>query len=102
CPHHQDGNVPDFSTSCHCRKPQSALFEKAAQEMKLDLAHSFWVGDRRRDLMAAEKFGGRSILLTTGYGLKEASDLSAPFQPNLVAPSLMRAAQWIIAEKTNG
>ncbi|MDR1922140.1 MAG: lipopolysaccharide heptosyltransferase II [Candidatus Adiutrix sp.] len=96
CPHHEEGCVPEFARPCDCRKPGLALFELAARELRLDLARSFWVGDRLRDIEAADIFGGRGVLTTTGYGLAEAAALSsAGRQPHLVAPDLWRASEWI-------
>jgi histidinol-phosphate phosphatase family protein len=60
CPHH-----PDFTGPCQCRKPGPLLYRRAAEELGLDLAASWWIGDRPRDVLASETFGGRAILLTT-------------------------------------
>ncbi|MDR0882433.1 MAG: lipopolysaccharide heptosyltransferase II [Candidatus Adiutrix sp.] len=96
CPHHPEGTVLSLARECDCRKPESALYEQAARELSIDLSRSIWVGDRQRDLQAAAKFGGRSILVLTGYGLEEARG-SLEFQPTLVAPDLRRAAEWIVS-----
>lgn len=72
----------------------------AAAELHLDLARSFWVGDRRRDLAAAQIFGGRSALVLTGYGLEEAKEEG--FSPTVVAPDLGRAAEWIASWACQG
>lgn len=100
CPHHPEGSVEEFSRSCACRKPESALYEKAADDLNIDLAHSIWVGDKLSDLSPAEKFGGRSVLVMSGYGLAEAAGIRA-YQPTLLAPDLSRAAQWAVAQLSN-
>lgn len=100
CPHHPEGIVPEYSLDCHCRKPKPGLYEVAAAELHLDLARSFWVGDRRRDLAAAQIFGGRSALVLTGYGLEEAKEEG--FSPTVVAPDLGRAAEWIASWACQG
>lgn len=66
CPHH-----PDFSGPCACRKPGTALYLQAAEELGLDLARSIWIGDRVSDVAAAATLGGRAILVRTGYGAAE-------------------------------
>jgi D-glycero-D-manno-heptose 1,7-bisphosphate phosphatase len=66
CPH-----LPDLTGPCDCRKPGPLLYERAARDLDLDLAASWWVGDRERDLAAADRFGGRAILVLTGFGLDE-------------------------------
>jgi len=96
CPHHPEGSLPELSRVCDCRKPSSGLYEQAAAELKIDLARSVWVGDRQRDFLAAEKFGGRSVLVLTGYGLQEAQQ-TLEHQPTLVAPDLKRAVEWIVS-----
>lgn len=57
CPHHPD------SGNCICRKPDSLLFEKAIAKYKIDVAKSFMIGDRQRDIEAAEKVGIKGILV---------------------------------------
>lgn len=95
CPHHQEGSRQDLAVPCDCRKPAAGMALQAASDLNLDLARSVWVGDRMNDLAAAAKFGGRSVLVMTGYGLEEAEKMPAP--PTLVAPDLARAAQWILS-----
>ena len=58
CPHH-----PDVTGPCDCRKPGTALFERAARLHGLDLARCIYIGDRHRDVVAAGKFGGRGLLV---------------------------------------
>ncbi len=58
CPHH-----PDFTGPCECRKPGPLLYRRAAADHRLDLARSWWVGDRVRDVEPAERFGGRGLLI---------------------------------------
>jgi D-glycero-D-manno-heptose 1,7-bisphosphate phosphatase len=58
CPHH-----PDFTGPCECRKPGLLLYRRAAVDHGLDLARSWWVGDRLRDLLPAERFNGRGVLI---------------------------------------
>lgn len=95
CPHHLEGTVSPYASACDCRKPGTGMAERAARELNLDLARSVWVGDKMSDLKGAEKFGGRSVLVMTGYGPKEAAaNLETP--PTLVAPDLRRAVQWIL------
>lgn len=60
CPHH-----PDFTGPCECRKPGTLLYRQAAEEHDLDLARSFFIGDRWRDVAPALAFGGHGILVPT-------------------------------------
>jgi len=46
CPHHPD-------EGCDCRKPAPGMLLRAAEELKLDLARSYAVGDAVSDIQAA-------------------------------------------------
>lgn len=59
CPH-----APD--DGCACRKPGTALFEQAAEELGLELRASFVVGDKQSDVEAAQRVGATPILVGTG------------------------------------
>lgn len=68
CPHH-----PDLMGPCECRKPGPLLYRRAAADHGLHLARSWWVGDRLRDVLPAERFNGRGLLV----GQPAADELSA-------------------------
>jgi D-glycero-D-manno-heptose 1,7-bisphosphate phosphatase len=61
CPH-----LPEITGPCECRKPGTLLYRQAADRFQIDLAHSWWVGDRLRDVQPALALGGRGILLESG------------------------------------
>ena len=63
CPHH-----PRFTGPCECRKPGVKLFRDAAAALDIDLARSWWVGDRLSDVLPAGVLGGNAILVATGEG----------------------------------
>jgi len=58
CPH-----SPEIAPACDCRKPGAALYRQAAADHDLDLAKSWYVGDRLRDIQPAKLFGGHGILV---------------------------------------
>jgi D-glycero-D-manno-heptose 1,7-bisphosphate phosphatase len=90
CPH-----LPEITGPCACRKPGPLLYQRAAADLGLDLARSWWIGDRVRDIAAAERFGGRGILVLTGAGRAEAVTPSAARWPS--APDLASAARSILS-----
>jgi D-glycero-D-manno-heptose 1,7-bisphosphate phosphatase len=63
CPH-----APERDGPCPCRKPGTRLFEQAAAEHRIDLARSWWVGDRLSDVLPAAALGGTGVLVETGQG----------------------------------
>ncbi|MPZ13117.1 MAG: HAD-IIIA family hydrolase [Chloroflexi bacterium] len=63
CPHHPDGVVRAYARACGCRKPEPGLILRAADELRLDLARSWTIGDISSDVEAGRRAGVRSILL---------------------------------------
>jgi D-glycero-D-manno-heptose 1,7-bisphosphate phosphatase len=96
CPHHPEASVEQYRQSCDCRKPQPGMLRRAAEELKLDLARSFVVGDRWHDLQAGEAVGARGILVRTGYGRTEEAAPKARVAPAAIVDNLIEAASWIL------
>ncbi len=63
CPHHPQGNVPEYAISCSCRKPKSGMFEQAFSKYEIDIDNSLMVGDKESDLLAAQGVGIKKIIL---------------------------------------
>jgi len=63
CPH-----ATGDSMICDCRKPALGMYRRAEAEMDIDLAASWYVGDKLSDVRPALTLGGRGILVRTGYG----------------------------------
>ncbi len=72
CPHHPDlgvpGDRPDLETECNCRKPGTAMIERAASDFPILIEDSWMIGDTTVDLQTGQNAGLRSILVRTGYG----------------------------------
>jgi D-glycero-D-manno-heptose 1,7-bisphosphate phosphatase len=83
---------------CACRKPLPTLIKQAARDLDLDLARSYLVGDRYKDIETAANAGVKGILVLTGYGRGEYDCLrGAPgVQPVHVANDLLEAVEWIL------
>ncbi|HXK03272.1 MAG TPA: HAD family hydrolase [Verrucomicrobiae bacterium] len=58
-------------TPSSCRKPEPGMVLRAAAEHGIDLAASFFVGDREADVECGRRAGTRTILVRTGYGSGE-------------------------------
>lgn len=61
CPH-----APD--AGCACRKPGTALYERAAEDQLVALGRSVMIGDKQLDVAAGVAMGGTGLLVRTGYG----------------------------------
>ncbi|MFC7897766.1 D-glycero-alpha-D-manno-heptose-1,7-bisphosphate 7-phosphatase [Streptomyces sp. NPDC057381] len=70
CPHHPDGTIDGLSFRCACRKPSAGLLLRAAEELDIDLASSWMVGDFASDVEAGRRAGCRTAWIgpaaTTG------------------------------------
>jgi len=85
------------SDHCDCRKPKPGLLLNAARRHQINLAESFMVGDRWRDVEAGQSAGVRTILIDQGY------DEKGPAQPpNARVRSLNEAADWILEANRMG
>ncbi|MEW6247809.1 MAG: lipopolysaccharide heptosyltransferase II [Nitrospirota bacterium] len=93
CPHHPDDG-------CACRKPNTAMVERAVRELGLDLSRAYVVGDQQRDIELARRVRARSVLVTSGPTGREAlSQLEREgISPDHVASSLAEAADWIFED----
>ena len=66
-------------SDCDCRKPKPGMLLLAARELGIDLARSWMVGDRWRDVDCGQAAGCRTIFIDRGYAeeLKQKPDFSA-------------------------
>jgi D-glycero-D-manno-heptose 1,7-bisphosphate phosphatase len=64
------------SAQCTCYKPKPGMLLAAAEEQEIDLASSFMVGDRWRDVGAGKAAGCFTIFIDRGYAeaLRETPD----------------------------
>jgi histidinol-phosphate phosphatase family protein len=97
CPHHPQkgffGERPELKGPCDCRKPGTAMIERAQRDLHLDLKRSWLIGDSTTDIRTAHNAGVRSILVQTGKGGR---DRLFPDAPDLIASDLLQAARMTI------
>jgi D-glycero-D-manno-heptose 1,7-bisphosphate phosphatase len=78
CPHHVDGTVPGLAVACDCRKPQPGMLLRAAADLELDLARSWFVGDILDDVEAGNRAGCRTVLVDLGTEAPPATSRRRP------------------------
>ena len=101
CPHHPEAVVPEYKRQCPCRKPGTGMVTRAALELGVDVRNAYVVGDKLTDVELARNFGGRGILVLTGYGEKERDKLDqvrdepGRVVPVYIASDILDAVNWI-------
>ena len=95
CPH-----APSDPPACRCRKPDVGLFERAARDHQLDLARSWYGGDKWRDIEPALRLGGRGRLIPTRSTLPD--DRARAGEMGMISDSIAEFAREIIGTLTAG
>jgi D-glycero-D-manno-heptose 1,7-bisphosphate phosphatase len=98
CPHHPDASVPKYAVACKCRKPNPGMLIKAAQELDIDLKHSWMVGDILNDIEAGNRSGCATIMIDNGNETEWF--LSDERQPDFIVTNMKEAAQAILSGKS--
>jgi histidinol-phosphate phosphatase family protein len=63
CPYHPEATVERYRREHPWRKPAPGMLHAAAEDLGIDLARSWMVGDQERDIAAGQSAGCRAILL---------------------------------------
>ena len=79
----------DDEHGCACRKPKPGMIYAAAVEREIELARSFMIGDRWRDIGAGKAAGCRTILVNA---IVEKTRI----EPDVELASLLAASTWIL------
>ena len=96
CPHSPYATVERYRVDCECRKPKPGMILAAAREHGLDLARSFVIGDRWRDIEMGTAAGTTAVLVETGYGRSEAARRPPNMADVPAVANLIEAASWIL------
>ena len=70
CPHHPDG-IGEYKKVCECRKPNNKMIEDAIKKYNINREKSYMIGDKTSDIGAGLKSNLKTVLVKTGYGLKD-------------------------------
>jgi D-glycero-D-manno-heptose 1,7-bisphosphate phosphatase len=86
CPHTQDDN-------CACRKPLPGMIFSAAKQHGIDIAQSYMIGDRWRDIECGQLAGCKAnFFIDYSYNEKK------PEPPYILVRTLAEAVQIILEE----
>ena len=82
-----------YDEECTCRKPSPGMVHRAVEEHGLTLEGGAVIGDRGSDIALGHAVGIPGILLPGPY------PYAGP-EPDLRAPDLLRAAEWVVGRRT--
>lgn len=91
CPHHP-------REKCKCRKPQAKIVKDIAQQFKVDLECSYFIGDKLIDVQTGKNAGCKTVLINTDttYLIEKEDDWSPP---DFIAKDLKEAARWVVKRR---
>ena len=72
------------------RKPEPGMVLEAASDHSIDLARSFFIGDKSVDIECGRRAGTRTIQVLTGYGAAQ------PCQPDRLAADVTQAVNLLL------
>ena len=98
CPHHPDG-IGKYKKVCECRKPNNKMIEDAIEKYNIDRAKSYMIGDKISDIGAGLKSNLKTVLVKTGYGLKDMEKIDK--NETLICENLKDFSEILKREKLN-
>ena len=98
CPHHPDG-IGEYKKVCECRKPNNKMIEDAIKKYNIDREKSYMIGDKTSDIGAGLKSNLKTVLVKTGYGLKDMKKVDK--NETLICENLKDFSEILKREKLN-
>lgn len=93
CHHHPDGIVPEHTKACRCRKPGTYFLELARDKYGVNLAESYFVGDRETDILCGKNAGCKTIWIIHPHMQEPRQILQVP---DMTASNLLDAVEQLI------
>lgn len=91
CPHYATGEVAQYARACDCRKPAPGMLMQAAEDLGIDLAQSWMIGDKADDVGAGRAAGCRTVRVLTGKAPVDGDE-----EPDFTTASLADAAKVVL------
>ena len=98
CPHHPDG-IGEYKKVCECRKPNNKMIEDAIKKYNIAREKSYMIGDKTSDIGAGLKSNLKTVLVKTGYGLKDMEKIDK--NETLICENLKDFSEILKREKLN-
>ena len=98
CPHHPDG-IGEYKKVCECRKPNNKMIEDAIKKYNINREKSYMIGDKTSDIGAGLKSNLKTVLVKTGYGLKDMEKIDK--NETLICENLKDFSEILKREKLN-
>lgn len=98
CLHHPDG-IGKYKKVCECRKPNNKMIEDAIKKYNIDREKSYMIGDKISDIGAGLKSNLKTVLVKTGYGLKDMEKIDK--NETLICENLKDFSEILKREKLN-
>jgi D-glycero-D-manno-heptose 1,7-bisphosphate phosphatase len=100
CAHHPSVGELPYRFDCECRKPKPGLILRAANDLDIDLAQSWMIGDRYSDVELARNAGVKSAFVLSGYGRGEWEFQRSGWthQPDLAGEDLLSVIRTIVGQ----
>ena len=98
CLHHPDG-IGKYKKVCECRKPNNKMIEDAIKKYNIDREKSYMIGDKTSDIGAGLKSNLKTVLVKTGYGLKDMEKIDK--NETLICENLKDFSEILKREKLN-
>jgi len=89
CPHHPD-------EKCDCRKPNTAMLEKAIKDFDIDTEKSYFIGDRMIDVEAGHKLGIKTVLVPEKKEQVEKEMKESNIEPDYYCEKFFSGVEWIL------
>jgi histidinol phosphatase-like enzyme len=99
CPYYPKGTIPKYAKDSPDRKPGIGMLERACDELGIDLAKSYLVGDATTDILAGNRAGCTTILVQTGQAGTDGKEVA---EPEHAVANLPAAVELILSQLGQG
>ncbi|MFM7050768.1 MAG: D-glycero-alpha-D-manno-heptose-1,7-bisphosphate 7-phosphatase [Planctomycetota bacterium] len=92
CPFHPKGTIAAYAREHPWRKPKPGMLQQAVQDMGLDAARSWVIGDAPRDIAAGRAIGARTVIVSRD------AKVVAEAGAHHAAATLVEAVRFVLAQ----